>query len=135
MKIDFTQNILEKLLSRRKKRLEEDKIIKKKKDKLSIIEVNNYDQIIKRNETYWGGFYFTWVVMKIMFFITLFVIASIYFYGNGIVNIKELFEPVFAIFLKLIGFAILLDVIFILISPFFNLIEEKRIDRGLFLNK
>jgi len=129
MKKDYIQDLLANLLARRKKKLEEDKIMDRNEKKLSLVERNAYEQMMKRVESNSSMFHLTSLFLKIFLIVTVFTIASIYFYGNGLINFKELFEPVFRLTLQLFPFVVILDVIFFFIGAFaesYNKIKVKK---------
>jgi len=135
MKKDFIQDILINLIAKRKKKLEEDKIMKKNEQNLSLTEINAYEQIIKRNKINYYGFPLTWILICSCCLIFLFLAGFVYFYGNGIYHFKEIAEPIFLVFTKVILFGLCLDIFFIVLSVISEGYNERKLKRKLLLNK
>ncbi len=137
MKKDFIQDILINLLWRRKKKLADDKIMKKNEQNLSLIERNAYEEIIEREEKKYSsfGFSLTWFLIKISLCLFVFLFVFVYFYGNGIYNFKEIAEPLFLVFVKVILLGIVIDVLFIILSIIFGDLSQKKLKRELLLKK
>jgi len=135
MKKDTTQNILINLLCRRKKKLQEREIMKKNHKKLSLVERNAYEEIIKRSSFSWGGFFLTKTLLTVFVFAAIFALTSIYFYGNGLFNFKELFEPVFRMTLKWFFYCILFDILMIFATVFSDEYHSNKLKRKLLLKQ
>ncbi len=135
MNKDWEINLWERLKERRIKKLKENKILNKNYKEMSLVERNAYEQIVDRKGFYWNGLVLTKFLIGIFAFIFFIGIGGIYFYGNGVFNFREVFEPIFNLFLNAIWKIFLLDIFLMFIITFFNEFSQIRLRKKLLLNK
>ena len=135
MKKDWEINLWERLKERRQKRLKEDKIINNNYKDMSFVERNAYEQIVDRSGFYWSFLLLTKILIGAFVFILFIGIGGIYFYGNGVFNFREVFEPMFKLFLNAIWKVFLIDITLMFFTIFFNDMSKIKLKRKLLLNK
>lgn len=126
MKKDIIQDILANLLIKRKKRLEEDKTMKKNESNLSLVDRNAYEQIINRKDK--SHFYIFAAPFYAVFYLGLFGLVLKYAFN---IEILLLMKPIVLTILSWVKYFFLAWIFFLLI----NLIELNHTRREILLNK
>jgi len=126
MKKDFIQDILINLLAKRKERIEDDKLMKKKYESFSLVERNAYEQMIDKRDN--SHIYIITAPFYVVFYLGVFGLVMKYAFNTDILTtIKPIVQPILGLFPMLILlWALLL---------FFNFYELNKLKRELLLNK
>lgn len=99
--------------------------LQEKYDKLSLVERNAYEEIIKRHRVSFMGFPYIFIRVAIELGI-LFIVMSL------ILGIPlSIFTEVYQVYLKIMFYGIIVSFGFILLSPILNLITLNKLRRKL----